>query len=208
MNIDLSKFKNFWWEDAEGNVLDKDPDVVNPPDGAEIYWSCFPCQLREEMNHYGPHPKGFRKFLSKIPVIGKYVLKHTRKTFQHMGTFNCTYGGKISQDTIIAMVQVGGYTLEQAMWVYGKACERCGNALIYKYLGEGNDGYPEDSEEYKNCNTRCQFCKTEEDYEFDRKWRENEKANQKNHRFKIQRKRPRNNKGTATPAGFGGSDPN
>ena len=56
------------------------------------------------------------------------------------------------------MVNSGDFTLEQAIWVYANSCERCMNALCYKYLN-GADGYPEYSEEWKKCNTFCDFCK-------------------------------------------------
>lgn len=42
------------------------------------------------------------------------------------------------------------------------ACERCMNVLAYKYLN-GADGYEEYSDEWKKCNTECDFCKIKED---------------------------------------------
>ena len=56
-----------------------------------------------------------------------------------------------------AMVNSGDFTLEQAIYVYANSCERCMNSLLYKYL-DGKDGYPEYSEEWKKCNTQCDFC--------------------------------------------------
>lgn len=41
------------------------------------------------------------------------------------------------------------------------ACERCMNVLAYKYLN-GADGYEEYSDEWKKCNTECDFCKNKE----------------------------------------------
>ena len=63
-----------------------------------------------------------------------------------------------NQDVIMAMVNSGDYTLQEALVVYSTACERCMNVLAYKYLN-GTDGYEEYSDEWKKCNTECDFCK-------------------------------------------------
>ena len=160
MKIDLTKFKRTWYEDANRNVIDRDPRIGGIPDGAEHYWSVFPCQLSEELSHVGYHPEGIQKLLIKIPVIGDIVKRKIGKTFRNVGTFHTTYC-KLSQDCIVKMVTSGDYTLEQAIWVMTKSCERCGNALIYKYL-DGVDGYAEDSDEYKKETTRCLFCNHEQ----------------------------------------------
>ena len=62
----------------------------------------------------------------------------------------------------MAMVNSGDYTLQEALVVYSTACERCTNVLAYKYLN-GADGYEEYSDEWKKCNTECDFCKNKED---------------------------------------------
>lgn len=67
-----------------------------------------------------------------------------------------------NQDVIMAMVNSGDYTLQEALVVYSTACERCMNVLAYKYLN-GADGYEEYSDDWKKCNTECDFCKIKED---------------------------------------------
>ena len=52
------------------------------------------------------------------------------------------------------------FTLGEAIIVYANDCERCMNVLCYKYLN-GAEGYPEYSEEWKKCNTVCEWCKDE-----------------------------------------------
>ena len=74
-------------------------------------------------------------------------------------TFSTHIGGG-NQDVILAMANSGDYTLSEAMALYASCCERCMNVLCYKYL-DGKDGYPEYSEEWKRCNTVCDFCKDE-----------------------------------------------
>lgn len=65
--------------------------------------------------------------------------------------------GRGNEDVILAMANSGDYTLSEAIILYATSCERCANALIYKYLN-GADGYEEYSEEWKKCNTSCKYC--------------------------------------------------
>lgn len=157
MKIDLTQFRTHWFEDAKGNILVRDDDCWDAPENAEFYYSAFPCTFDEKLSHYGYHPDGIYKLLIKIPMMKSKVQKRIGKTFRHVATFSTTYGCKLSQDCIIGMVTSGDYTLAQAIWASAKACERCGNALIYKYTN-GSDGYSEDSEEYAKETTRCLFC--------------------------------------------------
>lgn len=155
MNIDLNKFKNFWYEDENGNVVDKPLDDKKH----YTYHSCFPCQMNHDIDDYGYHPKGFvQNLLFKIPITQKYVKKKISKTYKRLGTFHITYSGM--SDVIVAMVNRGDYTLEQAIWICANACQRCINVLAYKYL-DGKDGYREFSDEWKKCNTVCDFCRGE-----------------------------------------------
>lgn len=159
MKIDLSKMKHFWWEDEQGNILDL-PKYGSPSNEQKeqycFYHSEFPCQISHEISHYGYHPTKMQRFLIKLPIIGKRVKQKIGKTFRSLGTFNTTYtcGG----DCIVAMVNSGDYTLEQAIWVYTHSCERCMNVLEFKYL-KGKEGYAEYSDEWLKCNTVCDFCK-------------------------------------------------
>ena len=86
----------------------------------------------------------------------RWISKGKEKSFRTILDCATTYGS--GQDCIVAMVNSGDFTLEQAIWVYSNACERCMNVLLYKYLN-GSEGYEEYSEEWKKCNTVCDFCK-------------------------------------------------
>lgn len=158
MNIDKSKMRLTWWEDEQGNVLELEPYTLPTYEQKEkykYYHSCFPCQLSHRISVYDYHPKGINKILIKLPIIGKYIKKKIGKTYIELISFNDTY--TCMQDCIVAMVNSGDYTLEEAIWVCANACERCMNALCYKYLN-GKDGYPEYSEKWEKCNTSCDFC--------------------------------------------------
>ena len=141
MNIDLTKLhKHFWFEDENGNMFDEIPQDDDKKK-SYIYKSIWPCTYTESWDSYAIHKKINRKC----------------RTFQHLASFNTSYSQE-GQKTIVAMVNSGDYTLEEAIYVYCNACERCMNALIYKYQN-GADGYPEYSEEWKKCNTECDWCR-------------------------------------------------
>jgi hypothetical protein len=155
MKIDLTELeRKFWFEDWEGNIVDEyDPDAF-------VYRHCFPLTLYEEYDEYCYHSKNpIIKFLcQKSGKFYNWISKGKEKTFKPMFTAHTTYSSM--SDVIIAMLNSGDYTLEQAVWICAKACERCSNALIYKYL-DGKDGYAEYSDEWKKCNTVCDFCRDE-----------------------------------------------
>ena len=153
MNIDLERFRNYCYEDEKGNIVE-DKDNYK---GRLFYRSCFPCQISESIDTYDYHPKGIYKFLIKLPIISRHVKKKIGRTFKPLATFNTTYGSSLGQKCIVAMVNSGNYTLEQAIWVYTKACERCMNVLLHKYLN-GAEGYEEFSEEWQKAHTQCDFC--------------------------------------------------
>ena len=158
MKINYDKLnKKFWFEDANGNEIDKE----QIKDGEIAYYRrCFPLKMNEELSEFSYRPKNpIIKFLCrKSNRFYKWISKGKARTFNHIYTVSTTYGG--GQDCIVAMVNSGDFTLEQAIWVYANSCERCMNALAYKYL-DGKDGYPEYSEEWKKCNTVCDFCRDE-----------------------------------------------
>lgn len=156
MNIDLSKFKKFWFELEDGTRVDEVPKDYS---GYVSYWSAFPCQFTERMDSYIYHSKKwYEKLLLKVfpRLQDKWNISKGR-TFRHCYDFNTTYNGM--SDVIVAMVNSGDYTLEQAIWVCATSCERCMNVLSDKYLGR--DGYAEFSDEWHKCNTVCQFCENE-----------------------------------------------
>lgn len=149
--------KRVWWEDAQGNVFEDDRlPIEEEKEKYPYYHTEFPCTLSHDMAEYDYHPKGMQKLLINLPIIGKRIKNKIGKTFKHLITFNTTYTS--GSDCIVAMVSSGDYTLEQAIWIYANACERCMNALCYKYLN-GKEGYPEYSEEWQKCNTVCGFCR-------------------------------------------------
>ena len=157
MKIDYTKLEEkFWYEDENGNkVGEEDPNAC-------IYRRCFPLELHEMIYEYCYHPQNsFIKYLcKKSKKFYKWISKGKDKTFREIVGTTTSFGSKLSQECIVAMVNSGDFTLEQAIWVYANSCERCMNALIFKYLN-GADGYEEHSEEWNNCNTHCDFCKCE-----------------------------------------------
>lgn len=153
MKIDYKKLeKKFWFEDENGNEVEQD----NP--NACIYRRCFPLELHETIDEFCYHPKNpiVKILCRKSKKFYRWISKGKEKSFRTILDCTTTYGS--GQDCIVAMVNSGDFTLEQAIWVYANACERCMNALCYKYL-DGKEGYEEYSEEWKKCNTVCDFCK-------------------------------------------------
>jgi len=61
-----------------------------------------------------------------------------------------------SEDLALAIANSGDYRLGDAILISANSCERCMNALAYQYGLTW--GYPEYSEEWKKCNTSCDFC--------------------------------------------------
>lgn len=156
MNIDLSKFKRFWFELEDGTEVDEVPKDYS---GYVSYHHCFPCQMTECFDNYIFQPKHwYEKMLLRIfPALHAKWNVTKGRTFKRAFEFNTTFNGMA--DVIVAMVNSGDYTLEQAIWICAKSCERCMNVLSDKYLGR--DGYAEYSEEWEKCNTKCLFCEGE-----------------------------------------------
>lgn len=145
MKIDLTKLKmHSWFEDENGNIFENVPDLNLPDSKTLTYYSVFPCTYIEDVSEYSIHKKIDRK----------------SKTFKHIASFRTSYGNEWSQRCIVAMVNSGDYTLEEAIYVYCHSCERCMNVLLYKYLN-GEEGYEESSEEWIKCNTVCEWCRDE-----------------------------------------------
>ena len=153
MKIDYDKLeKKCWFEDQNGN------EVSGDDPNAAYYRHCFPLELVEHIDSYCYHPDNpiIRFLCRKSKKFYKWISKGKRKTFKPILASTCSIC-KQGGETIVAMVNSGDFTLEQAIWVYGKSCERCSNVLTYKYLG--TDGYEEYSNEWKKANTECEFCK-------------------------------------------------
>lgn len=185
MNIDKSKLKlGIWYEDENGNYLGHQEDSVEPIEGAHTYHTCFPLEVTEHIfiSHSKEKKqkcKHKRKWLKKdTGLIKGYKgrictacgCNQTRKWWQPWGR-NWDNGANITplidarvcigggnEKIILAMANSGDYTLSEAIAVYASLCERCSNVLAWKYTN-GQDGYEEFSEEWKKCNTECDFCK-------------------------------------------------
>lgn len=184
MRIDKDKLKlGLWYEDENGNVIPHDNNSVEPPKGAATYHTQWPLEVREDIYRYYDnketcrHPLRYRERTfgwikgikgCKCKACGKEKVGKKWIPFVFMPwedgassvhiLTGSTHISRGSEDVILAMVNSGDYTLSEAIIVYASACERCMNVLCYKYL-DGKDGYPEYSEEWKKCNTVCDFCK-------------------------------------------------
>ncbi len=183
MNIDKDKLKyGLWYEDKDGNMLKPLGECLTPPKGTVTYHTMWPLELREDVSGFYTnkdtckHPLKYRKrthgWIKGIKgcrceacgkeKVGKSYIPFAFMRWEdgaptyHMFT-GSTHIGRHSEDVILAMVHSGDYTLSEAIVVYGSACERCMNVLLYKY-SDGKDGYEEYSDEWKKCNTECQFC--------------------------------------------------
>lgn len=187
MNIDKSALRlGMWYEDEEGNKTPVGRDF-KPPKGTVSYHTQSPLDITEDIYLYYSddntckHPKEMvrRTFGWEVGYkgcrcdkcgsikLGKKYIPFAFMQWQHRAseTFHaCSRTCHLSKDHekyIVAMVNSGDYTLSEAIIIYATACERCQNALDYKYSG-GTEGYPEDSDEYRNCNTSCDFCSKEQ----------------------------------------------
>jgi hypothetical protein len=101
-----------------------------------------------------------RPFTHEIQVSRFPRNLQTGYTKENVGTicaFNSSWNAKLATNMVLA-----GVPIEEAILRAGVACERCMNALGHAYgvqWGGEDGGYPENSKEYQNSNTRCEFCK-------------------------------------------------
>lgn len=182
MKIDKENLKlGMWYEDADGNVLKKDnPDAYEAPKGAICYHTIYPLQITEtirglyDKNKKCKHKHTKRTYgwidglkgrqccdCGRTQVVNKWrpwgkKWNNGANSYEmiEFHTHLCTDSGKCA----VAMANSGDYTIEEALSILANACERCTNVLIFKYLN-GQDGYQEFSEEWKKCNTVCDFCR-------------------------------------------------
>ena len=174
MNIDKAKLKTLWYEDAEGNEVDRDSkdmvyQVANFP--LEIQTRRLKMVTTADVaacKHKRKYIKRTFGWIDRIKGRECQACHGTqvRKWYQPWGrkwdangsrpAFSSTVG--ICNDTtILAMANSGDYTLGEAMLAYSKACEKCSNVLAYKY-SNGKEGYAENSKDWKQCNTSCLWC--------------------------------------------------
>ena len=157
---DLDRF--IWYEDRDGNIIEDDGSMKK--DDELTYHSCFPLEITEYMYSLKWMPETLlQKHLWRIKPFRKIMEKKHKNDIQfHEMLRTNTHIGGGNQELIMAMVNSGDYTLNQALMLLANSCERCENVLAYKYLN-GKDGYAEYSDEWKKCNTVCAFCKGDED---------------------------------------------
>lgn len=127
--------RHVWYENKNHNIVDFGNRI---PDKEETkgmtYHTMYPLEVTEHI----------------------YKITEEEK-FEHLMDFNHHIGSG-NEDVILAMANSGDYTLGEAIMLWANCCERCMNVLAYKYL-DGKDGYEEYSEEWKRCNTECNFCR-------------------------------------------------
>lgn len=186
MHIDKSKLKmGVWYEDKDGNILPADDEnSFYPPSNAATFHSQFPLSIGENIsvlydkNMKCHHPIKSRRRIEGLirgvkgckctncgrEKIGKSYIPFAFMPWEYgassyrIGTFN-THIGRANEKIIMAMVNCGDFTLSEAITVLANACERCMNAIAYKYTN-GEEGYAEHSEEWEKANTICEFCKS------------------------------------------------
>ena len=169
MKVDLTKLKwGTWFEDEQGNTYPNTPSTELPDKDYYTYHCVYPCIYIHEVDTYTCHPEylhennSFYQAMLHFKWFRNWMRKRHRKdmTFKRASTSHSTYGAKFAQNCIVAMVNSGDFTLEEAIYVFNNSCERCMNVLLHKYLN-GEEGYPEYSEEWHKCNTVCEWCKDE-----------------------------------------------
>ena len=185
MNIDKSKLKmGIWYEDKDGNMYRNENDEIGKPNKECVtYHVCFPLEVNEHIRVFYDnkdtcrHPlkymkrthgwiKGVKGCMCEKCGREKLGLSWVPFAFMKWDSGADTYKimtgsthiGGGNEDVILAMANSGDYTLSEAIAAYANACERCMNVLAYKYLN-GKGGYAEYSEEWKKCNTVCDYCR-------------------------------------------------
>lgn len=130
MNIDLTKCPDFWYETESGEKYI--PNLEYPdaiPEECVYQCSEFSNQLITEV----------------------YDVKANEKV--------CTLTSTYSDELATALVRSEKYSVQEAIKITGKSCERCMNVLAHMYGLLW--GYPENSQQYKQANTECVFCREE-----------------------------------------------
>jgi hypothetical protein len=180
MNIKKEQLKTLWYEDKDENEIAQSDEALNQrcPEGAVFQVSQFPRTLRtthlqlifQEDVDKCKHPRKYiRPTYGWIEgIVGRECKMchgtQTKKKWHLWPRKWDGYGSREivafnsgwSESLVLAMVNSGDYTLSEAIIIAARCCERCMNALAYKY---GLDwGYEEYSEEWQKCGTSCKFC--------------------------------------------------
>ena len=120
-------FSVLWHEDDDNNRLDEDGDGI--PDGARFQYSQFPATLHDSilrLNDDGTSTE---------------IMRGERG---------------FPQDLVTEMVRSGEWDVGDAIMAAAQACERCLNALTFRY--QRDDGYEFGSSRYWQAATRCKMC--------------------------------------------------
>jgi len=132
MRINKDNLKGFQYLDKNDKVIPWDTKTGETPKNAK-YWRTYST----------------RTISDEIYKIGK--IGDSKKVVG----FNSSY----SPDLVMAIVKSGDYDYCEAQIIASQSCERCMNALAYKY---GLDwGYPEYSLNWYETGTECDFCEND-----------------------------------------------
>ena len=142
MTIHKNKFiRGIWCEDKDRNFINAPSgNDISYPENAVVACQCHPLWINID-------------FYRLKDYDGVHTYRREDRSFTKCVSIN---GWK--EDTILAMVNSGDYTLNEALTIFAYACNRCQNALAYKYL-DGTAGYAEYSDEWVNDGHKCDFCK-------------------------------------------------
>lgn len=175
-----------WYEDEEGNKFHSTDDVGMAPENYMFMHARFPNSLRESVSRLVSHRDVLACDHKHTKPTGGWIDNaEGRECLDCRGTqvkdkfFKLPFGIKIPKpwpkkwdaqgsreimtmtmswhdDLVLAIANSGDYTLSQAIIIVTTSCERCLNALCFKYGLK--DGYEEYSDEWKSANTECVFC--------------------------------------------------
>lgn len=181
MKINKTKLLTLWYEDEKGNKFIPDftknePDF--PPEEFRFQHARFPCTLRETVNMSVIQKEvdecdHEQEFVHKTGgwidgVEGRECkkccgtqVKKIEDAWPEKWDANgsrqiCAGESGWPEDLVLNMAKSGDFKLSEAIIVAATSCERCMNSLAHKY---GLDwGYEEESEEWKESRTYCDFC--------------------------------------------------
>ena len=140
--MDISKIHllTLWVEDKDGNRVEVDcrDGSTAPVETHPHAFARFPCELTT-------------KIYERRPKDGGYGSR------DRIGEGHSSFNESLTLALATGANGQPKYRLMHAIIIAACLCERCMNALANQY---GLDwGYPLNSEQYKNNNTRCEACK-------------------------------------------------
>lgn len=143
-------FKNLWYEDKDGNVLDFDPIMDDIEYKEKFYQVSNFLEIRSSM-HSGNES---RKDNFVVRFL-KWLLRKLPSSW-HSDSVNisghCTVNG--AWPIVKYLVEERGWKMHDACVLYGSCCERCDNILTWEALGQAPD-----PQYLKESRTWCYYCK-------------------------------------------------